>query len=1721
MVAGARGTLHSLTARLFGLAAFPAAAVLVISLGCAPAAHADAIPDTGQTQCYNNSSVILCPNPGEPFYGQDAHYTINPPSYTKLDASGNALPDGADQWVMVRDNVTGLIWEVKRDEPGSIHHKDNTNTWAAAQSTFIAALNAQRFGGYTDWRLPNVKELSFLAANKGTYNPTISTTYFPNTASAYYWVATTYAYSTGHAWYVGFWNGHVSANPKSDGYRVRAVRGGQTTPTLLDHGDGTVTDTSTGLMWQQATDGPMNWQAALSHCQGMTLAGYNDWRLPSFHELQSIVDYSQYEPAIDRVAFPGTASAYYWSSTTQASSPGSAWGVYFFSGRVDVISSSKSNSSRVRAVRGGQSGSFDPSDIDNDGIPDQFDNCPDVYNPAQADSNGNGIGDACEVTDLDISGLIRDGGSRSPLAGVTVTIAGQTATTNSTGGYAFAGVNLAGGNSLRAEKAGYTAFEKPVSSPSTGGALVEDISLWQAGAAGVPVITDVKAQFNGLFLHGIPVSNRTEAIVNWEGTPGTVDFYANDTLVASVPGSAQGGFTNLDIGNIFSGSFVRGANALKVIAVNSEGNPSVPYLKEFVVLPLPPALTISLLPNFQIMTKNNEVHLALDFSVPEPPISHKLTLPVIGTWGVELGVNGSFDYTLTDGDWEAALGIGAEGKQGKRGRRPVIPGLTRKPKMKLYVGNKEAGFEIEGGAGGRATWAEGVSFEEAFLGVGLDLKLELGRVGVLDVLAPGITTYLSPIPGLGDVLKNTAILFYLIPELGGTAFFDLDPSFAFRSLEVEGDVGLEASFEPDLGICKMNLYVGGKPGMTLQTPGDLIKQLRFKAYAGASFEKWILKLGPYEYVFIQRCYPGDTCDESSLRIVPALATKSGTNVRPITREYLDRGPPTFVANTDVARSLAFEEMTTSGKYLLDIPTRAATKTLSTVDLTLEENVFPQGDPSLAGTGDELLLVYVTGTGAGNDLQFTDINWMRYDGAVWTEPAAINADTRGEFNPRVAFDGSGNAVAVWERIKDPDFNELDFAAMGAQMEIVWARWDAASLTWTLPEAWTDNTYLDHKPLLCGPMGDGSLILTWVANQANLLMGMDDPGEQDTVHWARWDPVSESWSLPQVLVSDLSFTLSQDLSGAGDKAVYVWSQDMDGDLETTMDQELFYLEYNGTTWSAPVRYTSDAIPDRNARAVVSPSGDVYVVWQSGEELVMDVNMAGSPASARPDSVTAGVSDFDLTLGPFGDLVVVWEEQDEDGPNPYYRVYDPASGRWSLDIRVFADAPLEKSFSPVWDAAGNLTVAYNRVQIDKVTKVVDTAEGLIEVENVPEPGQVDLAVFKRALVIDVGIEDGDFTAEGENFRPFDEVALTATVRNLGDLAVENLQVGFFAGDPDLGGVEIGARQTVAGWFEGGETQVVSTTWTVPEPADAHTLFAVVDPDGLVSEFSTANNKVSVSVGGPDLAVQIFERESFLDGSARILTDVRNVGSEATGAATLAVRYAGGTSPLDTGLIPALEAGRACQVAVNLPPGSVPPAGEILVITADDGGVTGDVYEENNAVTFQLVGPLVEGSLRVDIEPQGAVDDGAMWRRVGTTPWLEGGAVEAGLTPDDYAVEFSPVAGWDTPAERVVTVGLCGTAVSTGIYDVNGTLYQITVGAGTPGGTVLGAGPYLHNELVTLTAEPDRGYRFLYWMENGEIVSTDSTLTFLATEERELEAHFARAGVTLPGAMMLLLDE
>jgi len=180
-------------------------AVFFVLFFFAADAFAGLVPDTGQTLCYDEiGNVITCPQPGQPFYGQDAQYGPNLQSFTDL---GNGV---------VRDNVTGLEWQ-QDTAPG-------TYTWDQA-NTYCENLT---LGGRSDWRLPTIKELSMLVDSSRPYpGPTINTTYFPNTQSSYYWSSTTNAYYPDYAWSVNFFLGYMPNDGKSSGNYVRAVRGGQ------------------------------------------------------------------------------------------------------------------------------------------------------------------------------------------------------------------------------------------------------------------------------------------------------------------------------------------------------------------------------------------------------------------------------------------------------------------------------------------------------------------------------------------------------------------------------------------------------------------------------------------------------------------------------------------------------------------------------------------------------------------------------------------------------------------------------------------------------------------------------------------------------------------------------------------------------------------------------------------------------------------------------------------------------------------------------------------------------------------------------------------------------------------------------------------------------------------------------------------------------------------------------------------------------------------------------------------------------------------------------------------------------------------------------------------------------------------------------------------------------------------------------------------------------
>ncbi|MEI6415206.1 MAG: DUF1566 domain-containing protein, partial [Pseudomonadota bacterium] len=331
--------------------------------------------------------------------------------FTPLDNGGNPIAIVNDLPASppdcIRDNVTGLVWEVKTWD-SELRDKDWAYTWynpnARANggdpgnpgsatcggtlsgnqcntSAYVNAVNTGGLCGIRDWRLPTSKELQGIVL-ADAHSPAIDTHYFPNTRSGAYWSATPDPFDASlasMAWSICFDRGLSMVNPKTDLNGIRLVHGAPSANTLAalvhsasshdtfaDNGDGTVTHTSTGLMWAQCSDGQsgpacangtptaMTWAKALSAAKDSRLAGHDDWRLPNKKELESLVDAGHRDPAIDVTVFPSTSGDGHWSSTTDASDPSLAWGVLFKDGGSNVAP--KTGRHDVRLVRDGKSG---------------------------------------------------------------------------------------------------------------------------------------------------------------------------------------------------------------------------------------------------------------------------------------------------------------------------------------------------------------------------------------------------------------------------------------------------------------------------------------------------------------------------------------------------------------------------------------------------------------------------------------------------------------------------------------------------------------------------------------------------------------------------------------------------------------------------------------------------------------------------------------------------------------------------------------------------------------------------------------------------------------------------------------------------------------------------------------------------------------------------------------------------------------------------------------------------------------------------------------------------------------------------------------------------------------------------------------------------------------------------------------------------------------------
>jgi Protein of unknown function (DUF1566)/Secretion system C-terminal sorting domain len=128
------------------------------------------------------------------------------------------------------------------------------------------------------------------------------------------------------------------------------------TPFFIKNTNGTVTDTITGLLWQQTDGGEMTVEKAVIYADTLTLGGFTDWRLPTAHESFSIINLQRNNPALDITIFTTSAAEYWWTSDKQANDATKIWCTNSGGGvgnhpKSETVSAGGSKKFHVRAVR--------------------------------------------------------------------------------------------------------------------------------------------------------------------------------------------------------------------------------------------------------------------------------------------------------------------------------------------------------------------------------------------------------------------------------------------------------------------------------------------------------------------------------------------------------------------------------------------------------------------------------------------------------------------------------------------------------------------------------------------------------------------------------------------------------------------------------------------------------------------------------------------------------------------------------------------------------------------------------------------------------------------------------------------------------------------------------------------------------------------------------------------------------------------------------------------------------------------------------------------------------------------------------------------------------------------------------------------------------------------------------------------------------------------------
>ena len=594
------------------------------------------------------------------------------------------------------------------------------------------------------------------------------------------------------------------------------------------------------------------------------------------------------------------------------------------------------------------------------------------------------------------------------------------------------------------------------------------------------------------------------------------------------------------------------------------------------------------------------------------------------------------------------------------------------------------------------------------------------------------------------------------------------------------------------------------------------------------------------------------------------------------RNYLSRGSVWLGGNESTKLMFrAGTRASTGGIFML-----AGTKPEPQTDV-LMENIYPRADVQLVQSGDELWLIWIDDNPDRDAVNRTQLRYRILKDGTWSDPAWFDEDGTADFSPAAASVSNGTLMA-WQNISKEISQEEGLSAMLDNSEISVTAGVYNSDSTPLIVSLTNDNKLDHSPRLATD-GDNALLVWTKSEGLGFTLGEDmaelkAPENSDSLYFSTWD--GSGWSAPEEIQGSLPSVLDSHLTMHQDQGLLLYTLDMDNDMSTSEDREVFARLLNGSTWEDAIRLSTNELNDLNPKAAYV-DGKWFITWVQDGKVIYREGLNGENKALQ--LIENVPNDYQLTVkeGAEPQVALVYKKS---GGNKAQSLcasfYDVDKGVWSGEITLSEDVGFIHNFKPLFTDDGKLAVAYSQAEI--ITEIVpvkiDGEEQLVEQQNVSD--KVDLKMLTYIPGHDLKFDEEEGLQLSTGMPMPDTVATVfATVLNQGDFA-EKAVVELYDGNPASGGKFIASSDELI--IAACSSVDVEIEWLVPsEEREEYNLYAVVRPLESITEKDESNNTINLNiktanVGITDLICENPAKDDYIlsaviinDGS-KVLNDI-----------------------------------------------------------------------------------------------------------------------------------------------------------------------------------------------------------------------------------------------------------